>query len=64
MQKNGVILLIVLLCVAFLVSCTKKDTAELKQGELVRIETEGSAPSVFFFAGISFDILLTKHNFD
>lgn len=49
MQKNGVILLIVLLCVAFLVSCTKKDTAELKQGELVRIETEGNVPSVFFF---------------
>lgn len=48
MHKNGVILLIVLLCVAFLVSCTKKDTAEVKQGELVRTETEGNAPSVFF----------------
>ena len=48
MQKNGVILLIVLLCVAFLVSCTKKDTSEPKQGDLVRIETEGNAPSVFF----------------
>lgn len=48
MQKKGVILLIVLLCVAFLVSCTKRDRAEVKQGELVRIETEGEIPSVFF----------------
>lgn len=48
MQKNGVILLIILLCVAFLVSCGKRETAELEQGELVRVETEGTMPSVFF----------------
>ncbi|MDO4307563.1 MAG: hypothetical protein Q4C77_12065 [Eubacteriales bacterium] len=52
MQKNGVILLIILLCVAFLVSCGKRDTAEQKQGELVKIETEGEWPlSLFSFSG-------------
>lgn len=47
MQKNAVLLLIFLLCVAFLVSCGKKRTAESEQGQLVRIETEGRYPSVF-----------------
>lgn len=47
MHKQGMILLLVLLCVAFLVSCGKKQTAELKQGELVKIETEGTIPQSF-----------------
>lgn len=55
MQKNGVILLIILLCVAFLVSCGKRETAELKKGELVRIETEGELPSVFSFLACFYD---------
>ncbi len=54
MQKNGVILLLILLCVAFLVSCGKKETAEQEQGELVRIETEGLLPQSFVpYGGIS-----------
>ncbi|MDY4000689.1 MAG: hypothetical protein SOY73_16660 [Blautia sp.] len=45
MQKNGVILLLVLLCVAFLVSCGKRQSAErTEQSEFVKIETEGSFP--------------------
>lgn len=48
MQKNGVILLLILLCVAFLVSCGKRETADQKQGELVKIETEGEIPQSFF----------------
>ena len=60
MQKNAVILLIVLLCVAFLVSCGKKQTAEANQGELVRIETEGNFPSVFICVPSMVLILLVK----
>lgn len=47
MQRNAVILLLVLLCVAFLVSCGKKKTAESAQGELVRTETGGFVPRFF-----------------
>lgn len=47
MNKNGWILLLILICVAFLVSCGKKTTAETEKGELVRIEAEGNFPSAF-----------------
>lgn len=53
MQKNGVILLLILLCVAFLVSCGKRETADQKQGELVKIETEGEIPRSFLYSYIS-----------
>lgn len=47
MQKNGLILLLILLCLAFLVSCAKKDGQDLEEkGELVKTETEGAIPSV------------------
>lgn len=47
MHKNGLILLLILLCLAFLVSCAKKDGKNLEeQGELVKTETEGMIPSV------------------
>lgn len=40
MRKNGWILFLILLCVAFLVSCGKKTEPDLKDGELVKTETE------------------------
>ena len=41
MRKNGWLLLLVLLCVAFLVSCGKDKNVQEEKGELVRTETEG-----------------------
>lgn len=41
MRKNGWMLLLVLLCVAFLVSCGKGNREQTEKGELVRMETEG-----------------------
>lgn len=38
MYKNGWILLLILLCVAFLVSCGKKEAQGQEMGELVRAE--------------------------
>lgn len=48
MRRNGVILLLILICVAFLVSCGKRENADTEKGELVRIEAEGNFPSAFF----------------
>ena len=41
MRKNGWLLLLVLLCVAFLVSCGKDNSTQEDKGELIRMETEG-----------------------
>ena len=41
MRKRGWILLLVLLCVAFLMSCGKDTEPDEAKGELVRIEREG-----------------------
>lgn len=42
MKKNGVILMLILLCIAFLVSCAKREiTDNSDKGELVRAETLG-----------------------
>ena len=40
MLRNGWLLFLVLLCVAFLVSCGKSGTTEIENGELVKVETE------------------------
>lgn len=48
MRRNGVILLLILICVACLVSCGKKENRDTSQGELVRIEAEGEIPSASF----------------
>lgn len=48
MNKKGWILLLILLCVAFLVSCGKKESADRENGELVRTEAEGRTPFGFF----------------
>ncbi len=45
MRRNGVILLLILICVAFLVSCGKRESADTEKGELVRIEAGGNFPS-------------------
>lgn len=42
MRKNGWILFLVLLCVAFLVSCGKQKNIDLENGELVKLEIDGS----------------------
>lgn len=47
MRKNGWILLLILICVAFLVSCGKKNTAQAEKGELVKMETAGEFPCSF-----------------
>lgn len=39
MRRNGWIVFLVLLCVAFLVSCGKNAEVDVEDGELVRIET-------------------------
>ncbi len=46
MNKNGWILLLILLCIAFLVSCGKKEVQDRTAGELVRAETGGEIPPV------------------
>ncbi len=38
MHRNGWILFLILLCVAFFVSCGKKEGAEAERGELVKEE--------------------------
>ena len=44
MYRNGVILLIVLFCVACLISCGKKEVSEPEKSEFVRIETGENSP--------------------
>ena len=48
MYKNGWILLLILLCVAFLVSCGKKEAHGQEMRELVKAETEGNFPLGLF----------------
>ena len=51
--------MLILLCIAFLVSCAKKDSTDrTAQGELVKIETGGNVPFGFIF------ILVTGKNID
>lgn len=49
MRKRGWILLLVLLCVAFLMSCGKDTEPDEAKGELVRIEREGCQGGVLLF---------------
>lgn len=49
MRKKGWILLLVLLGVAFLMSCGKDTEPDEAKGELVRIEREGCKLVSFFF---------------
>lgn len=42
MRKNGWILFLALLCVACLVSCGKRSNIDLGNGELVKLEIDGS----------------------
>nr|WP_295307287.1 hypothetical protein [uncultured Blautia sp.] len=46
MRKKGWILLLVLLCVAFLMSCGNDTEPDEAKGELVRIEREGCQDGV------------------
>ncbi|MDO4276442.1 MAG: hypothetical protein Q4D16_22490 [Eubacteriales bacterium] len=41
MRKNAWMLLLILICVAFLVSCGKKNVQDMEKGELVRVEVVG-----------------------
>ena len=49
MRKRGWILLLVLLCVAFLISCGKDTEPDEAKGELVRTEQEGYPMVLFLF---------------
>ena len=49
MRKRGWILLLVLLCVAFLMSCGKNTEPDEAKGELVRIEKEGYPGGILLF---------------
>ena len=49
MRKKGWILLLVLLGVAFLMSCSKDTEPDETKGELVRIEREGCQAGVLLF---------------
>lgn len=48
MWKKGWLLLLLLLCVAFLMSCKKGEDGETERGELVRLETVGEIRQFFF----------------
>lgn len=48
-EKRGWILLLVLLCVAFLISCGKDTEPDEAKGELVRTEQEGYPMVLFLF---------------
>lgn len=48
MRKNGWILFLLLLCVAFLVSCGKREHTEPEKGELVRVEALEECPGFLF----------------
>ena len=52
MRKRGWILLLVLLCVAFLMSCGKDTEPDEAKGELVRIEREGCQDGVLLFFSV------------
>ena len=49
MRKKGWILLLVLLGVAFLMSCSKDTEPDETKGELVRIEREGCQSGILLF---------------
>ena len=49
MNRNAWILLLVLICVAFLVSCGKKDPTNTEKAELVRTEAPGEYPGAYSF---------------
>ena len=49
MRKKGWFLLLVLLCVAFLMSCSKETEPDEAKGELVRIEREGCQMGTLLF---------------
>ena len=49
MRKKGWILLLVLLGVAFLMSCSKDTEPDEAKGELVRIEREGCQAGILLF---------------
>lgn len=49
MRKKGWFLLLVLLCVAFLMSCSKETEPDEAKGELVRIEREGCQMGALLF---------------
>ena len=53
MRKKGWILLLVLLGVAFLMSCGKDTEPDEAKGELVRIEREGCQAGVLLFLNFS-----------
>ena len=52
MWKKGWILLLILLMVAFLISCGKDTEPDEAKGELVKIEREGT-PFYFFVYGMN-----------
>ncbi len=52
MRKKGWILLLVLLGVAFLMSCGKDTEPDEAKGELVRIEREGCQAGILLFCFI------------
>ena len=49
MIKRGWILLLILLCVAFLISCGKSTEPDEAKGEFVRTEREGNLNGYPFF---------------
>lgn len=55
MRKKGWILLLVLLGVAFLMSCGKDTEPDEAKGELVRIEREGCQAGILLFLNQKID---------
>lgn len=64
MRKKGWILLLVLLGVAFLMSCGKDMEPDEAKGELVRIEREGCQAGILLFLNQKIDYFCTDYRND
>ena len=63
MRKKGWILLLVLLGVAFLMSCGKDTEPDEAKGELVRIEREGCQAGILLFWKIDWSCTDYRNDF-
>lgn len=57
MRRKGWLLFLALLCVAFLISCARRDTSEIPEGDLIRKENnlEGGSTKYKTICMASFD---------
>ena len=61
MVKRGWILLLILLCVAFLISCGKSTEPDEAKGEFVKTEREGNLNGYPFFFVAKYETVLLEN---